>query len=401
MRGVKISFKEIQKLIQSQNKYNLLTIEEDYNEYLKNKEFNSQNFYLTLKCKKCKNVFKRTIFDLKHSITCPWGCYSKRILKTTFDHFLKRFIKKGLNKIFWIKFNKEWFEENYKNSYTKNLIFKCKKCKSIVKKSYQNINDESGCLECSKKERNRNRKLTYENFLLKSKNNKYINQYILPDKEWFEENYTSQLKTYLNIYCKNCDKYFKKSVNEFLKGSGCSCVGRKRKLTQEEVIKNLKNIFPQYNYSKVSYKNTTTKIEIICPIHGSFFKKYNDMMQNQGCPLCSKENQRSKGEEKISQLLNKFNIKYINECKIRNFKNLRFDFYLPDYNLAIEYDGEYHFKKIPKREDQFRKTKKRDFLKNKLCHIYKINLIRIPYYKFNNLEEYLIKILKREKILSV
>ncbi|WP_297503718.1 hypothetical protein, partial [Thermococcus sp.] len=73
---------------------------------------------------------------------------------------------------------------------------------------------------------------------------------------------------------------------------------------------------------------------------------------------------------------------------------------IPYHNLAFEYDGEYHFKKIPKRENQFKKTKQRDFLKNKLCHIYKINLIRIPYWDFNNLKEVLLKLLKRERVLK-
>ena len=401
MRGRKTNLIEIQNLIK--HKYILLTTKKEFDEYLKNKEFNSQNFYLNLKCINCQNIFKRTIFDLKHSKTCPWGCYSSRILKITFEQFLQKFIQKKLNKKFWILFDKKWFQKNYKNSTTKNLKFKCKRCKSIIYKSYQNIIDGAGCPECAKKSRNKNKKLSYDEFIKRAKEkNRYFNQYILPNEEWFEKNYTSQNKTYLNIFCKNCNKYFKKSVNEFLKGSGCSCVGRKRKLTQEEVIKNLKKLFPNYDYSKVNYKNTMSKIEIICPKHGSFFKKYNDMIaQNQGCPLCTQENQRSKGEEKIRKILNDLNINFKEQYStFKENQKLKFDFYLLKHKIAIEYDGEYHFKKIPKRENQFRKTKRRDFLKNKLCHIYKINLIRIPYWEFDNLEEYFIKLLKRERILK-
>ena len=395
MRGKKSTYQEIQNIIK--DKYILLTDEEEFKNYF-DKKYNSQNFYLRLKCQNCNNIFKRTIFDLKHSKSCPWGCQSSRTLKTTFNQFLKKFIQKRLNKFFWINFDEKWWQNNYKNITTRNLKLKCKKCKKEIFKSYQNIIDGSGCPDCARKIRNKNKKLNYEDFIERAKKIKYFDQYILPDKEWWQNNYTSQLKTYLNIYCKNCKTHFKKSVNEFLKGSGCSCVGRKQKLTQIEVIENLKNIFPYYDYSRVNYKNTMIKIEIICPKHGSFFKKYNDIIsQKQGCPVCSKEDQRSKGENKIKEILEKSNIKFYEQYSIfKENKKLKCDFYLPDYNLVIEYDGEYHFKKIPKREDQFFKTKQRDFLKNKLCFIHKINLIRIPYWKYNNLEEYLVRILKRE-----
>jgi hypothetical protein len=45
------------------------------------------------------------------------------------------------------------------------------------------------------------------------------------------------------------------------------------KKTFLDFIKSTKSIYGhKYDYSKVIYKNTSTKVEIICPIHGSFFK---------------------------------------------------------------------------------------------------------------------------------
>lgn len=42
----------------------------------------------------------------------------------------------------------------------------------------------------------------------------------------------------------------------------------------------------KYNYSKSVYKNRDTKIEIICPIHNSFFQNPHNHMYGEGCPKC-------------------------------------------------------------------------------------------------------------------
>lgn len=44
----------------------------------------------------------------------------------------------------------------------------------------------------------------------------------------------------------------------------------------------------KYDYSKVDWVNTKTKVEIICPIHGSFLQKPFKHLQGQGCPSCRK-----------------------------------------------------------------------------------------------------------------
>lgn len=57
----------------------------------------------------------------------------------------------------------------------------------------------------------------------------------------------------------------------------------------------------------------------------------------------------SKGEEKITQILLKLNIIFYKEYQFIDCINpktntkLRFDFYLPDYNCCIEYDGKQHY----------------------------------------------------------
>ncbi len=115
------------------------------------------------------------------------------------------------------------------------------------------------------------------------------------------------------------------------------------------------------------------------------------MTAGQGCPICKE----SKGELKIAKYLNDNNVEYIREKKFNDcigIKNkLPFDFYLPKYNILIEYDGKQHFK--PEwGESAFIEMKKNDNIKNEYAKQNNINLIRLSYLD-KNLEEVLNKYL--------
>lgn len=60
---------------------------------------------------------------------------------------------------------------------------------------------------------------------------------------------------------------------------------------------------------------------------------------------------------------------------------LPFDFYLPSYNIIIEYDGEHHFQPIDGwgGEQKFNLTKENDEIKNNYCKEHNITLLRLPY----------------------
>ena len=104
----------------------------------------------------------------------------------------------------------------------------------------------------------------------------------------------------------------------------------------------------------------------------------------------------SVGEIKISYILKKLSIIFIKEYSFldcvnpKTNKKLRFDFYLPDYNCCIEYDGEQHFhpsKSGWNTKNNYTETKYRDNIKNMYCDKNKISLIRIPYYDFDKIDE--------------
>lgn len=203
-------------------------------------------------------------------------------------------------------------------------------------------------------------------------------------------------KTELEIQCNDCGNIFHMRFNNFKDGKHrCECKSKPLVLTYEYV----KNYIESCGYKLLSkeYKNNATYLLVWCgnPNHKPYKVKFNNFKDcNSRCPEC---NTNSKGEEKIKEVLIKYNIKFnqqylFNDC--RNTRPLPFDFYLPQYNIAIEYDGRQHYKL-----DCFNMNlldlmnlKYNDNKKTQYCNDNNIKLIRIPYCDFNNIE----KILKKE-----
>jgi hypothetical protein len=92
----------------------------------------------------------------------------------------------------------------------------------------------------------------------------------------------------------------------------------------------------------------------------------------------------SYGELLIAKILDDKNIKYRYNKPLKDCissSNLRFDFYLPDYNICIEYDGKQHFEPIEYfgGDVEFEKVKIRDNIKNSWCKVNDIKLLRFNY----------------------
>lgn len=203
-------------------------------------------------------------------------------------------------------------------------------------------------------------------------------------------------KTELEIQCNDCGKIFYMRFNNFKDGKHrCECKSKPLVLTYEYV----KNYIESCGYQLLSkeYVNNRTPLLVWCgnPNHKPYEVKFNNFKDcNSRCPEC---NINSKGEEKIKETLIKYNIKFkqqylFDDC--RNVKPLPFDFYLPQYNTLIEYDGRQHYKL-----DCFNMNlldlmnlKYNDNKKTQYCNDNNIKLIRIPYWNYNDIE----KILKEE-----
>lgn len=128
--------------------------------------------------------------------------------------------------------------------------------------------------------------------------------------------------------------------------------------------------------------------------------KYRDIKQNSRIlTKYRKASPKSKGEMAIAEFLKNEAIDFESEWYFKGLYNynkttlLYFDFFIPDYNLVIEYDGQQHYD-FNKKEHQ----KVNDFLKNAYCRKNGINLLRIKYTDYNNIESLICKCV--DKILG-
>lgn len=77
--------------------------------------------------------------------------------------------------------------------------------------------------------------------------------------------------TKVEIVCPQHGSFWITPASHSSTGRGCSkCKGGIQR-TQEEFLKLAKQKFPEFDYSRVSYINSFKKVEIICSQHGSFF----------------------------------------------------------------------------------------------------------------------------------
>lgn len=119
-------------------------------------------------------------------------------------------------------------------------------------------------------------------------------------------------------------------------------------------------------------------------------------VRGDGCPFCS----QSKGEKEINKILNLNNIHNIPQKEFEGLVGLgggllSYDFYLPTYNLLIEYQGEQHkyfCEWFHESEEGFKKQQEHDRRKKEYAQNNNINLLEIWYWDFDNIEE----ILKKE-----
>lgn len=160
----------------------------------------------------------------------------------------------------------------------------------------------------------------------------------------------------LKIICKTHGE-FKEIPYYHLRGSRCQkCIGDERGLllrsTAEEFIRKARKVHgDKYDYSKVIYINNSTKVIIICPIHGEFEQIPANHLNNKGCSLC--------GDINTGQMLRLIPEEYISRCiKIHGDKY--------DYSKTIYTDSSTKVSIICRKHGKF-KQNPFDHLSGKGC----------------------------------
>lgn len=236
-----------------------------------------------------------------------------------------------------------------------------------------NILSGQGCPECAKRSRIESRLKSHEQYIQELSE-------IAPTIEVIGKYIDSHTK--ILHHCVVCNYYWEVNPNNTLNGCGCPiCAGTAQK-THDEYVKQASLINPDIVILG-KYINARTPILHKCKIDGNEWMAMPDkILHGQGCPQCNE----SQGERAIRQWLDAHNIRCVyqksfSDCK--DIKPLPFDFYLPDHNVLIEYDGKQHYEPISHfgGEQSFNRTKRHDNIKTEYCKNNNINLLRIPYFK--------------------
>lgn len=192
-----------------------------------------------------------------------------------------------------------------------------------------------------------------------------------------------------------CDKghMFEMEYSSFQQGKRCAkCKGVYRYNYQE-----VKEYYNEFGYELISqeYNGANKMLIAKCPKGHLIECTFNSFKNNNTrCDLC-KEKIKSKGEDIILEILTSLNIEFLKEHNFKDCKGKRrtlpFDFYLPQYNICIEYDGTPHYKLGSYKNGllDLMNRKYLDNIKSQYCKNNNIELIRIPYWEKDNIKEIL------------
>lgn len=248
------------------------------------------------------------------------------------------------------------------------IPFRCKKCGTIWLAKPSNILYGKGCPGCKNKK-------THDKFVEEMK---LINDSVIIVGKYIKDS------SKILCRCRECGYEWHQTPNNLLtKKCGCPiCAAKKRNrentLTHEEFMyKTIGKISP---FIDIIGKYEKSNKKILCKCKKCGYEWYQlpvNILHGNSCPSCAS----SKLEDLVKSVLDKNNVKYVEKVSSDIFPWIgkqHLDFYLPDNGLAIECQGEQHFKPVKHfgGYNNFIDTIVRDKKKNDLC---KNNGIKILY----------------------
>lgn len=333
-------------------------------------------------CRQCNKVFSQK--PIKH--LSGHGCRDCKIKaisnsrRMSYNDFVQKSKMKHGDKY-------DYSKVNYVNSSTKVCII-CKKHNYEFWQTPNNHLGGQGCLICGRER---------------------ISNLYSKDTKWFAERakiahgdrYDYSLVEYINNHTKVkiiCPDHgaFEQVPYAHLSGHGCPKCGvdkfiqQNTKDTEYFIEKAIEVHGDKYDYSKVEYSGSKVEVCIICKTCGrEFYQTPNAHFRGHGCPYHTSY----KGEDMIEEFFKENDIKYTKQYRINlpvkmfSRNKIRVDFYLPNHNTIVEFNGIQHYEYIPffhRGEDAFVMQVERD---NRLIDYCKDNEINLIVIKYNQIKE--------------
>jgi len=279
----------------------------------------------------------------------------------------------------------DYSKVDYKNSETKICII-CSKHGEFWQIPYGHLTS-SGCLQCQREAN----KMSFDKFVEKARK-------IHGDKyQYLADGYTC-ISDKVKIICPVHGEFEQVGSSHINQKHGCSqCFEDKRKTmnlkTTEQFIADAKKVHgDRYDYSKVEYKTTHIPVIIGCSEHGDFKQIPCDHLHGCGCPKCGMQFgiTEQKVENQLRGVFDTVVCQYRPKFLHGKTSSLSLDFYLPEYNAAVEYHGAQHFTPIERfgGEEGFAKIQERDKRKYEKCLNEGIQIFYLTYEKLPDDFEY-------------
>ena len=236
---------------------------------------------------------------------------------------------------------------------------------------------KSLCRNCGKKEREAELEIRrYKNKLKLRKVIEEINEKHGDKYTFLEpvENSNDAFKVRLK-----CGHIAKKNIYSMLRGTECRyCQNFKKRYSETEFLNRLPGSFKENFIVIGKYERMANQIEIKHKTRGRKFKRKAESLVKYGasCTYCG----GTTGELIISDILTSLNVEFEREKRV-DIKNeiYYFDFFLPNHDKFIEFDGLQHFREVSHwgGGEQLFKTLRSDSIKNEFCRENNYDLLRV------------------------
>lgn len=347
----------------------------------------------------CGEEFIRTFNSIKtQKLALCKKCV--RGVKEKYDDISEVYLEKRMTKEEVNKLTGRWIlleDEIYMgNTYKHNWI--CKKCGKVFQRVWYAVKNQNqiNCLYC----KNQQSILMHKSMVDSIEGYEYINSYFKGDR--LPSNKISKKLT-LEIKHKYCDNVIFIRSTSFINDNqrcGKCCQKYENSFAYHIEVELGEPLDKYWDFEKNTvnpyhiWKSGTEYVCIKCTeteYHESYEIKCNNFYTGYRCPVCSS----SKGEKRVKAWLDVNNIDYVPQKEFEKLiglggGNLSYDFYMPDYNLLIEYQGQYHDGTVSNQtKKQYEKQQEHDRRKREYAKENGIELLEIWYWDFDNIEEIL------------
>ena len=327
---------------------------------------------LRVKHNNCGNIYKVLPNNFLRGNRCPY-CANKAKSKNN-DQF-----KQEVRSLVGDEYT---FLDDYVNNKTK-LRVKHNKCGNVYKVKPGNFFIGRRCPYCT------------TNALKSNAQFKQEVKNLVGDDYTFLEPYQGALVK-IKVKHNKCGTIYKVKPSHFLDGSRCPyCAINTKAKTNTEFKQQVQDLVGNEYVFLDTYVDTHTKLRVKHNECGNVYEVTpGNFLYGYRCPYCNSP----KGEVAINKILKSLGINYEYQKTFDDLKDkgcLSYDFYIPDQNILIEYQGQQHYEPVDYfgGDGKFKLQQKHDKIKADYAEKNDYNLIAVPYTEdtFSKIKKYLLQ----------